>query len=62
MQSPCIRVEEQTEAVLLEARGKGHGYGLSLSYAGYLAAQGKDYEMILSYFFENMNLERKYDA
>lgn len=58
--SPHFWVEEQGEMVLLTAKGMGHGYGMSISYALTLAKTNKNHEEILQYFFDNMQLERKY--
>lgn len=58
--SPHFGLEEQGEMMLFTAKGIGHGYGMSISYALTLAKANKNCEEILQYFFDNMQLERKY--
>ena len=58
--SPGFFLELQKENVLLTTKGIGHGYGMSVSYALTLAGQGKKHDEILKYFFDDIELERKY--
>lgn len=58
--SPCFFVEEQGNQILFTTKGIGHGYGMSVNYALKLAKCGRSEEEILRYFFENIQLERKY--
>lgn len=60
--SPCILVEERNQTVVIETKGVGHGFGLSICYAATLAQEKKTYEEILFYFYENVALERRYNV
>ena len=42
---------------VLKGGGFGHGVGMSQYGARYLAEQGKDYEYILTYYYENVTIE-----
>ena len=45
-------------AVKITTTGKGHGLGMSLWTARQMAAEGKTYEEILSFFFEGTELRK----
>lgn len=45
--------------LLISTKGKGHGFGFCQNTANELAKQGQTFEEILTYFFEDLQLERK---
>ncbi|MDE6529885.1 MAG: SpoIID/LytB domain-containing protein [Lachnospiraceae bacterium] len=47
-------------AYVLKGGGFGHGVGMSQYGARYLAEEGKDYEYILTYYYENVTMEMIY--
>lgn len=50
--------EEDGEYYIFTTRGQGHGFGLDQYYGNLLAAEGEDYEQILSYFFADVTFNR----
>ncbi|WWR16055.1 SpoIID/LytB domain-containing protein [Lachnospiraceae bacterium JLR.KK008] len=49
--SACFTIEEKEKELHIITKGVGHGLGMSLYTAGQMAAEGKDYQEILQYFF-----------
>lgn len=49
--------EEEPNGLVITTSGNGHGFGMSQWTADEMAKSGKNYEEILSYFFEGTNLE-----
>lgn len=47
-------------AFVLKGGGFGHGVGMSQYGARYLAEEGKDYQYILTYYYENVTMEMIY--
>lgn len=50
--SSCIELRKEKNVVEITTKGKGHGFGMSLWYARYLAQEGKNYEEILKTFYD----------
>ena len=51
--SSCFYLEENEGKIRITTKGLGHGLGLSLYGARYMAEAGADYQEILQYYFEN---------
>lgn len=60
--SPCFSLEERDGDIMISTKGIGHGIGLDLYYAAYLAEQGKNYYEILRYFYSGADLEKIYNT
>ncbi len=50
--STCININKEKEGIQITTNGTGHGFGMSLCYARYLASEGKNYEEILNTFYD----------
>ena len=58
LSSAHIIMEEQKDKVFFQVKGAGHGFGMSQFAANEMAAQGADYQTILSYFFQNITFDK----
>lgn len=56
--SSCYSLEKINSNIEIQTRGIGHGYGFSQYTANQMAANGKDYKYLLTYFFHNISLEK----
>lgn len=56
--SSCFTMEKLGNAIEVQTRGIGHGFGFSQYQANQMALDGKDYEYLLYYFFTEISLER----
>lgn len=56
LSSSCFTVEYRDGQWIFVCRGVGHGMGMSLYGANMLAAQGKTYTEILTYYFPNYEI------
>lgn len=58
--SLCFTWDEGAESIRIRTRGVGHGWGFDVYYGARLAAQGENYQDILSYFYDGILLEKVY--
>lgn len=56
--SSCFQIEKINHMIQFKTMGKGHGFGFSQFQANELAKEGKSMEEILSYFFQDILLEK----
>lgn len=56
LNSSCFYLEEVDESIQITTKGLGHGIGMSQYNANELAKEGKSYEEILRYYFQNIEL------
>ena len=56
--SSCYFVEKINDIIQIKTKGMGHGYGFSQYAANQQATNGKTYEELIYYFFENIRLEK----
>lgn len=56
LNSACFYIEETEGKVRITTKGLGHGIGLSQYNANEMAKEGKTYQEILKYYFENIEL------
>lgn len=56
LNSACFYIEETEGKVRITTKGLGHGIGLSQYNANEMAKEGKTYQEILQYYFENIEL------
>lgn len=54
--SAFFSIEEKGQELCIVTKGEGHGLGVSLYTANYMAANGKDYREILRYFFPSCEI------
>lgn len=54
--SSCFTLQKFNGKLRITTRGVGHGLGMSQFMANKLAKRGEEYEKILSYFFEELDL------
>ena len=53
-----MSIEEYRKGISnYKAKGNGHGFGMSISYARYLAGHGKPWQEILSTFYDGKIVE-----
>ena len=55
--SPSFTLTFQDDSLKIITKGIGHGYGISLSHALYMAKQGTGYSDILLNFYENVEIK-----
>ncbi|MBQ8730281.1 MAG: SpoIID/LytB domain-containing protein [Lachnospiraceae bacterium] len=55
--SSCFYIEAQENAIKVTCKGKGHGFGMSLYGANKMAAAGKTFEEIISYYYRNIQIK-----
>lgn len=56
--SSCFYLEKIDDQLQIKTKGVGHGFGFSQYKANKLAGEGKNYEDMLNYFFQNIRLEK----
>lgn len=56
--SSCFYLEKINDRIQFKTKGIGHGFGFSQYTADLLAKEGKDYQYLLNYFFQNLTLEK----
>lgn len=56
--SSSYSLEKINNNIEIKTKGVGHGYGFSQYTANQMAAKGKDYKYLLTYFFSNISLEK----
>lgn len=56
--SSCFYVEKIDHLIQIQTKGMGHGFGFSQYSANQMAENGKTYQYLLDYFFENIILEK----
>lgn len=54
--SPSFQITSDRNSIKFITKGVGHGYGVSLNYAANLAAGQQTYDLILSYFYNNIEI------
>ena len=52
LQSTCMKIEEYEQGIRITTRGNGHGFGMSLSFAEFLAENGANWGEILRKFYD----------
>lgn len=52
-----MSIEEYEKGIRITTKGNGHGFGMSISYARYLADHGKPWQEILSTFYDGKIVE-----
>lgn len=57
--SACFELEELEGNLRIVCKGLGHGFGMSLYGANQLAKEGKSYQDILRYYFENIDISKE---
>lgn len=57
LSSPCFSFEEFDGKVRVSCKGIGHGYGFSQAGADALEKEGHDFEWLLKYYFQNVEIE-----
>lgn len=58
LRSTNFTIEEDTEKIIFNVKGNGHGVGMSQVGADYLAKEGKNYEDIIKHYYTGVNLEK----
>lgn len=58
LSSTCFIMEKDGKNVIFTVKGAGHGLGMSQFGANEMAKEGCDYNTILSYFFQNIALDK----
>lgn len=56
LNSACFSIRKEDEKYVIEVKGAGHGFGMSCFTAKLLAAEGKNYQEILEYFFQDVTI------
>lgn len=56
--SSCFYLKEEDGEIVLQTKGIGHGLGFDQYGADLLAAEGKDYVVLLNTFFSGLSLEK----
>lgn len=56
--SSCFYLEEINGQIQFKTKGQGHGFGFSQYSANQMAKEGNTYENLLTYFFQNIELEK----
>lgn len=56
--SAAFTMEETGKSTVITVKGVGHGFGMSQFAANRLALKGQDYQAILSYFFQNIVIDK----
>lgn len=56
--STCFYLEDFNGGIRIVSKGKGHGFGMSLYTAEMMAKDGKNFEDILRYFYQDIILEK----
>lgn len=59
LNSPNFVIEDYEGNIRIITKGIGHGLGLSLYGANEMAKDGKSYEEILSYYYQNISIENE---
>lgn len=54
--SPSFTINYKENTIKFIVKGNGHGYGISLNYASYLAQKQYTYDAIIGYFYDNIQL------
>lgn len=54
--SPSFTLTFPENNIKIVTKGIGHGYGISLNHAAYLAANQQTYDMILGFFYNNIEI------
>lgn len=54
--SPAFHITYDNNIIKFITKGIGHGYGISLNYAEILASNQQTYDLILSYFYNNIEI------
>lgn len=57
LNSTDMSIEEYEKGIRITTKGNGHGFGMSISYARYLAGHGKPWQEILSTFYDGKIVE-----
>ena len=57
LNSTDMSIEEYEKGIRVTTKGNGHGFGMSISYARYLAGHGKPWQEILSTFYDGKIVE-----
>lgn len=58
LRSADFTITQQNDQLTITTKGYGHGAGMSQFGAGYLAKEGKTWKEILSYYYQNISLEK----
>ncbi|MGF1481385.1 MAG: SpoIID/LytB domain-containing protein [Cyanophyceae cyanobacterium] len=58
LRSTLFRVNEANGSFQIQGRGFGHGIGMSQWGAHFLSSQGRDYQQILSHYYQNVALAK----
>jgi len=58
LSSSCFSLEEVKNEITFTVKGTGHGLGMSQFAANEMAKEGKDYNAILAYFFQNITMDK----
>lgn len=56
--SSCFSLDKINDVIEIQTKGIGHGFGFSQYEANEQAKNGKDYTLLLHYFFQNITLEK----
>jgi len=56
--SANFQIREKGENIIFVTKGIGHGLGFDQYAADLLAAEGKDYQQLLAFFFQGISLEK----
>lgn len=57
LNSTDMSIEEYEKGIRITTKGNGHGFGMSICYARYLAGHGKPWQEILSIFYDGKIVE-----
>ena len=57
--SACFTLKQTTDSFTFTVRGRGHGVGMSLNSADFMARQGSDHKEILAHFYPGATLVRE---
>jgi stage II sporulation protein D len=58
LNSTNFKIEDKNEVIYITTIGNGHGVGMSQYGANYLAKEGMDFEEILKYYYNGVEIER----
>ena len=59
--SACYEFSEEGGSIRVTCKGMGHGYGFSQAGANELEKEGKTWEELLNYYFQNVEIVKMWE-
>lgn len=60
LSSGCFSIEQENDGIRITCKGRGHGFGFSQYGANAMAADKKEYQELIEYYFHNITIENVY--